>query len=46
MKRKTKSYDNEYKAQAVKLAQKIGAAKSDKELGVPKGTVYGWKKSV
>ena len=45
MKRKTKTYDNEYKAQAVKLAQEIGAAKSAKELGIPEGTVYGWIKA-
>ena len=30
MKQKPKSYDKEYKAQAVKLAQEIGAAKSAK----------------
>ena len=45
MKRKPKSYDNEYKAQAVKLAQEIGGAKSAKELGIPEGTVYGWIKA-
>ena len=45
MKRKTKSYDNEYKSQAIKLAQEIGAAKAAKELGVPEGTVYGWIKA-
>ena len=45
MKRKPKSYNNEYKAQAVKLAQEIGGAKSAKELGVPEGTVYGWIKA-
>ena len=32
MKRKTKTYDNENKAQAVKLAQEIGGAKSAKEF--------------
>ena len=30
MKRKTKSYDNEYKAQALKLAQEIGGTMSRK----------------
>lgn len=30
-----KSYDNEFKAQAVKLAQEIGGHKAAKELGVP-----------
>ena len=42
---KTKNYDNEYKAQAITLAQEIGGAKSAKELGVPEGTVYGWIKA-
>lgn len=36
-KRTQKSYDNEYKAQAVKLAQEIGGNKAAIELGVPKG---------
>ena len=30
-----KSYDNEFKAQAVKLAQEIGAHKAANELGIP-----------
>ena len=33
-----KSYDNEFKAQAVKLAQEIGGHKAAQELGIPKGT--------
>lgn len=33
-----RSYDNEYKAQAVKLAQEIGGSKAAKELGIPDGT--------
>ncbi len=37
-KRIQKSYDNEYKAQAVKLAREIGGHKVAKELGIPKGT--------
>lgn len=44
MKRETKTYDNEYRAQAVKLAQEIGGARTAKELGVPEGTIYGWIK--
>ena len=35
-----KSYDNEFKAQAVKLAQEIGGHKAANELGIPKGTMY------
>ena len=37
-----KSYDREYKAQAVKLAKEIGQAKAARELGIPKNTLYGW----
>ena len=40
-----KSYDNEFKAQAVKLAQEIGAHKAANELGIPKGTMYTWIKA-
>ena len=36
-KRITKSYDQEFKAQAVKLAQEIGGHKAADELGVPSG---------
>lgn len=39
MAQKQRSYDNEFKAQAVKLAQEIGGHKAAKELGVPDGTV-------
>ena len=35
-----KSYDNEFKAQAVKLAQEISGHKAANELGIPKGTMY------
>ena len=38
----SKSYDQEYKVQAVKLAKEIGQAKAAVELGVPKNTLYGW----
>ena len=39
-----KSYDNEFKAQVVKLAQEIGGHKAANELGIPKGTIYTWIK--
>ena len=39
-KRMIKSYDKEYNAQAVKLAQETGVLKATIELGVPKGTIY------
>lgn len=44
-KRIKKSYDNEYKAQAVKLAQEIGGHRAANELGIPKGTMYPWIKA-
>lgn len=40
-----KSYDNEFKAQAVKLAQEISGHKAAKELGIPKGTMFTWIKA-
>ena len=45
MVRNQKTYDNEFKAQAVKLAQEISGHKAAKELGVPDGTIYGWIKA-
>ncbi|MBQ3165237.1 MAG: hypothetical protein IJC02_12055 [Lachnospiraceae bacterium] len=39
-KRITKSYDQEFKLQAVKLAEEIGGHKSASELGIPSGTIY------
>lgn len=44
-KRKQRSYDSEYKAQTVKLAQEIGGYKAAAELGVPDGTIYCWIKA-
>ena len=41
-----RKYDQEYKAQAVKLAQEIGTSKAAAELGISKNTVYGWVKAV
>ena len=38
---KNRQYDHEYKVQAVKLAKEIGQAKTAKELGIPKNTLYG-----
>ena len=40
-----KSYDTEFKAQAVKLAQEIGGHKAARELDIPKGTMYTWIKA-
>ena len=41
-----RNYDHEYKVQAVKLAKKIGGAKTVKELGIPEGTIHTWLKAV
>ena len=37
-----RQYDDEYKVQAVKLADKIGQSKAAEELDIPKNTLYGW----
>lgn len=43
----SKSYDHDYKVQAVKLAKKLGSAnQAARELGIPKDTVHGWIKAV
>ena len=45
MAKNQKTYDSEFKAQAVKLAQEIGGHKAAKELGIPKGTMHTWIKA-
>ncbi len=37
-----KSYDKEYKVQAVKLAKTRGTKAAAAELGIPEGTLSGW----
>lgn len=44
-KRTTKTYDQEFKSQAVKLAHEIGGHKAADELGIPSGTIYAWVKA-
>ena len=44
-KRITKTYDQEFKSQAVKLAQDIGGYKAAEELGISTGTIYSWIKA-
>ena len=44
-KRITKSYDQEFKSQAVKRAQEIGGHKAATELGIPSGKIYTWIKA-
>ena len=41
-----KQYENAYKMQAVKRAQKIGAVKAANELQIPVNTLYGWIRKV
>ena len=40
MTKKQRTYDHEYKIQAVKLAQEIGSAAAARELGISRNTVY------
>jgi transposase len=35
-------YDGEYKLEAIRLAEEIGATKASKELGIPTGTLDTW----
>ena len=44
-KRIIKTYDQEFKSQAVKLAQEIGGHKAATELGLPDSTIYTWVKA-
>lgn len=37
-----RSYDEEFKVQAVKMAKKVGAKKASEELGIPCNTLSGW----
>ena len=45
MAKKQRTYDMEYKIQAVKLAKKLGGAKAAAELGIPENTMYAWTKA-
>jgi transposase len=38
----SRAYDDVYKAEALKLAEKIGSKKAANELGIPDNTLYGW----
>ena len=40
-----RSYDKDYKEQAVKLAKEIGNKRACEELNIPYGTLYGWTKA-
>lgn len=40
--KQARSYDKEFKVQAVKLAKETGTKKAAEELGVPVNTLSGW----
>ena len=40
-----KQYDQEFKVQALKLADEIGQAKAAQELGISKNTMYTWSRA-
>ena len=42
---KQRSYDKEYKVQAVRLAHEVGSSKASIELGIPTNTLYGWMRA-
>jgi len=44
VKRVTRQYTEEYKAESVKLVKEIGITKAAKELGIPKTTLFQWVK--
>ena len=41
---KPRTYEPEYKKEAVKLAKEVGAKKASEELKIPYGTLYDWIK--
>ncbi len=41
---RSRTYEAEYKKEAVKLAKKVGAKKASEELQIPYGTLYDWIK--
>ena len=43
MSRKTRSYSDEYKAEALELIKKIGVSKTAKDLNVAPSLLYTWK---
>jgi transposase len=40
--RETRTYNKDYRVEAVKLARQIGPKKASIELGVPDGTISSW----
>ena len=46
MAKNQRSYDQEYRIQAVRLAQEMGSAAAARELGLSRNTLYTWVKRV
>lgn len=40
-----RTYDQNFKIEAVELAEKLGVTKASKELGIPNGTLATWQKN-
>ena len=38
-------YEKTFKEEAVKLSYEVGTKKASEQLGVPEGTISGWRKS-
>ena len=43
---KSRTYEAEYKKEAVKLAKEVGARKASESLKIPYGTLYDWIKKM
>lgn len=43
MSRKTRTYSDEFKAEALELIKKNGVTQTSKDLGVTPSLLYGWK---
>lgn len=43
---KVRQYDKEFKLQAIALSEEIGPLKAAERLGVPRDTLYGWRKQI
>lgn len=43
--KKRKTYTKEFKLEALKLAEQIGAKRAAKDLGVGKTAIYAWRKA-
>jgi len=37
-----RTYDQQFRIEAVRLADEVGPSKAARELGIPENTLYGW----